>query len=95
MARPEEVKTAEKMKKAKTGKEMILSWGDQRPGADMEGTLKVLRLYVEKKPEMIATFAHNQLTQVTDRGILDAKTRYLVTLGIYMALRHCQGIGAQ
>jgi len=61
----------------------------------MDRALHALRAYVDRKPEMIETFAHNQLTQTTERGILDKKTRYLVLLGIYMSLRHWQGINAQ
>lgn len=95
MAKPEEVKVAKAMKEAKTAQDMVLSWATQAPGRDMSRALNGLRLYVEKKPEMIETFAHNQLTQVIDRGILDRKTRYLVILGIYMALRHWRGISPQ
>lgn len=95
MARPKEVKVAKAMKEAKTARDMVLSWATQRPGASMEGALKGLRLYLERKPEMVETFAHNALTQVVDRGILDRKTRYLVILAVYMALRHWRGITPQ
>jgi len=95
MARQEEMEVVKAMKQAKTARDMILSWGTQRPETSMERALHALRAYVERKPEMIETFAHNQLTQVTERGILDRKTRYLVLLGIYMALRHWQGMNAQ
>lgn len=95
MARPEDVQVAKAMKEAKTARDMVLSWATQRPGASMEGGLNGLRLYLERKPEMVETFAHNQLTQVIDRGILDGKTRYLVILGIYMALRHWRGMSPQ
>ena len=92
MARPDEVEVAKAMKEAKTGEEMVLSWTTQAPGRDGKGTMEPLRLYIERKPEMIATFAHNQLTQATERGILERKTRYLVTIGIYMALGHWEGV---
>ena len=95
MARPEDVEVAKAMKEAKTAQDMVLSWATQRPGASMERALDSLRLYLEKKPEMIETFAHNQLSQVIDRGILDGRTRTLVILGIYMALRHWHGISPQ
>ena len=95
MARPEEAKVVKAMKEAETAKDMVMSWATQRPGASMEGALNGLRLYLEKKPEMVHTFAHNQLTQVVDRGILDPKTRYLVILGIYMAHRHWRGLMPQ
>lgn len=95
MARVEEAHVAKTMKEAKTAQDMVLSWGTQRPGASMERTLNNLRLFVERKPEMIETFAHNQLTQTIERGILDKKTRHLIIIGIYMALRHWQGMNAQ
>ena len=95
MARTEDINVAKAMKEAKTARDMVLSWGSQRPGASMERTLDVLKLYIERKPEMIHTFAHNQLTQTVDRGILDKKTRHLVVIGVYMALRHWQGLMAQ
>jgi len=95
MTRPDEMKVVKAMKEAKTAREKILSWGTQRPETGMDRALHVLRAYVDRKPEMIETFAHNQLTQTTERGILDKKTRYLVLLGIYMSLRHWQGINAQ
>jgi len=103
MTRPEDEKVARIMKEAASGdiydpetaKNIINSWGAQRPGASLEGTFNSLRLFAERKPEMIHTFAGNQLAQVVERGILDKKTRPLVTLGVYMAQRHWDGIGAQ
>ena len=61
------------MKEAKTGTEMVLSWMTQAPERDKEKDLASLRLYIDRKPEMIEAFAHNQLTQMTERGILDRK----------------------
>jgi alkylhydroperoxidase/carboxymuconolactone decarboxylase family protein YurZ len=92
MARPDEIEVAKQMKAAKTAEEMVRSWTAQAPGRDKKEATDSLRLYMDKKPEMIATFAHNQLTQVSERGILDRKTRYLITIGIYMALRHWHGL---
>jgi len=60
MARPEDVEISKAMKEAETARDKVMSWATQRPGANMEGTLNVLRLYMEKKPEMIDTFAHNR-----------------------------------
>ena len=37
-------------------------------------------------------YAHNQLTQVLDRGILDPKTRYLIILACYMMEDHWRGL---
>lgn len=95
MARPDEKHIVKAMKEAKTAQDMVMSWITQAPERDARGVAKPLRLWVERKPEMIETFAHNQLTQMIDRGILDKKTRYLVILGIYMALRHWGGIVPQ
>ena len=95
MAKPDEKHIVKAMKEAKTARDMVMSWITQAPERDAKGVGKSLRLWVERKPEMIETFAHNQLTQVIDRGILDKKTRYLVILGIYMALRHWGGIVPQ
>ena len=50
MARAEELHVAKAMKEAKTARDMVLSWGSQRPGSSMERTLDVLKLYIERKP---------------------------------------------
>ena len=92
MARPEDEKIVKAMKEAKTAREMVLSWGTQAPGRDMQRSLDAFKLFVDRKPEMIETFAKNPLTQVIDRGILDRKTRCLVLLGIVMAMESKSGI---
>jgi alkylhydroperoxidase/carboxymuconolactone decarboxylase family protein YurZ len=88
----EDAEVLKAMKAAKTGEEMVLSWMSQAPGRDKKKDLESLRLFIEKKPEMIQAYAHNQLTQITDRGILDRKTRYLVIIGIYISQRHWRGL---
>lgn len=95
MARPEESDIAKAMKEAKTARDMVLSWGTQAPGRDMERSLKVFQLWLERKPEMIDVFAQNILWRVIDRGILDGKTRSLVLLGIVMAMGSKEGVIAQ
>ena len=92
MARTEDAKIVKTMKKAKTARDMVLSWGTQAPGRNMEKSLDVFKLFVDRKPEMIETFAKNPLTQVIDRGILDRKTRCLVLMGIVMAMETKGGI---
>ena len=92
MARAEEAKVAKKMKEAKTAEEMVMSWFAQRPGWEGPSGRDPLDLYIKRKPEMVFTYAHNQLAQVVDRGILDPKTRYLAILGMYMMLNHWEGI---
>ncbi len=92
MVRKEEAKVLKAMKAAKTAKEMRNSWHQQRPGfKDPEGPSN-LDLYTEKKPEMISTFAHNALTQLVERGILDPKARYLVIIGCYMMIGEWGGL---
>ena len=87
MARPEEEHIVKAMKKAKTGEEMMKSWYTQRPGASEAGAeaqATPLHFWAKRKPEMISTYAHNQLMQLLDRGILEPKTRYLIILACYM-----------
>jgi alkylhydroperoxidase/carboxymuconolactone decarboxylase family protein YurZ len=87
MARPEDRKIVAAMKKAKTAREMVMSWATQAPGRNMEPTLKNALLFVEKKPEMIEVFAQNPLMRAIDHEILDGKTRELVLLGIVLGMK--------
>jgi alkylhydroperoxidase/carboxymuconolactone decarboxylase family protein YurZ len=91
MAKYGEEKIVEGMKKAKTAAEMYKSWGAQRPGF-VPPQVCELGLYIEKKPEMVFTFAHNALTQLLDHGILEPKTRYLIILACYIMEKHWEGI---
>ena len=89
MPRKQEQKVVDAMKAAKTGEEILRSWLTQRPGYEgPSGGKNPLELYTKRKPEMIHTYAHNQLTQLLDRGILDPKTRYLIIIGCYMMENH-------
>ena len=91
MVRPQEAKVLKAMKEAKTAEEMTRSWMTQRPGyAGPPGG--GFDFYIKKKPEMVSTYAHNQLTQMIERGILDPKTRYLVILACYMMANHWKGL---
>lgn len=94
MARKGEEKVAQAMKTAKTAQEMTDSWKTQRPGF-VGGEKGQLDLYIKRKPEMVYTYAHNQLTQLLDRGILDPKTRYLVIIAAYMMEDHWGGVLVQ
>ena len=92
--RPEEKKVVKAMKEAKTAQEMISSWFTQRPG--YEGSPGAgFDFFIKRKPEMIPTFAHNSLTQIVERGILDPKTRYLCIIGCYLMANHWDGLPAQ
>lgn len=91
MAKHGEEKIAKAMKEAKTAAEMYASWGTQRPGF-VPPLVNELGLYIKRKPEMVSTFAHNALTQLVDRGILDPKTRYLIILACYMMGNHWEGM---
>ena len=95
MARTEEVDIVKAMKEAKTAYEMVMSWGTQAPGRDMERTLKAFQLWVDRKPEMMEVFAQNILWRVIDRGILDGKTRSLILLGMTMAMGSKEGVITQ
>jgi alkylhydroperoxidase/carboxymuconolactone decarboxylase family protein YurZ len=91
MVRPQEAKVLKAMKEAKTAAEMTKSWFTQRPG--YEGSPGAgFDFYIKRKPEMVSTYAHNQLTQMVERGILDPKTRYLVILACYMMANHWDGL---
>lgn len=92
MVRPEEVKVLKAMKAARTGLEMRRSWHEQRPGYKDPPGGSNLDLYTERRPDMIHTFAHNQLTQLVERGILDPKTRYLVISACYMMQGQWEGL---
>jgi len=95
VVRKGEEKVAKAMKEAKTAEEMVSSWYTQRPGCKggpITGEPDPLELYKKRKPEMVYTYAHNQLTQLVERGILDPKTRYLIILGCYMIAEHWRGV---
>jgi alkylhydroperoxidase/carboxymuconolactone decarboxylase family protein YurZ len=95
MARPEDVEIVRVMKNAKTPQEMILSWAAQSDGKNVDADFKYFRLFIERKPEMIETFAQNILWRVLDRGILDAKTRSMINLSIALATGNEEGVIAQ
>lgn len=95
MAKGEYADVVKTMKEAKTAKDMIMSWTTQGEGKSAERDLKIFKLWMERKPEMIETFAHNMLWRVIDHGILDPKTRTLVTLGVAMANGALDGVIAQ
>ena len=92
MVRKGEEKVLKAMKEAKTGEEMVRSWLTQRPGFEWPAGTDPLTLYTKRKPEMVYTYAHNQLTQMVERGILEPKTRYLIILGCYMIAEHWRGV---
>lgn len=92
MPRPEEVEVVKAMKAAKTAEEILESWTTQRPGYGKPPDDPTLDFYKDHKPEMLSTFAHNQLTQLLDRGVLDPKTRYLILIACYMMVNHWDGV---
>lgn len=94
MVRKQEEHVLAAMKGAKTAKEMTESWLVQRPGYEPPPN-GYLKLWFERKPEMIPTFSHNALTQMVERGILDPKTRYLMIIACYMTNGHWLGIPVQ
>ena len=92
MPRPEEVDVVEAMKAAVTGEEVLASWAKQRPGYGKPADDPSLDFWVKNRPDMLHTFAQNQLTGLLDRGILDPKTRYLLLVGLYMMNNHWEGV---
>ncbi|HLA80751.1 MAG TPA: carboxymuconolactone decarboxylase family protein [Thermoleophilia bacterium] len=96
MPRPEEVEVVKAMKAAKTGEEILASWAMQRPGYKPgAGGDPSLDFWVKRRPDMLHTYAQNQLTGLLDRGILDPKTRYLLLVGLYMMNDHYDGVMPQ
>ena len=95
MARPEDADIVKAMKEAKTPREIVLSWATQADGKTVDKEMKIFDLWVQRKPEMLETFAKNVLTPVIDRGILDAKTRTIVNLAINMAAGSKDGVLSQ
>ena len=92
MPRPEEVEVVEAMKAAVTGEEVLASWAKQRPGYGKPADDPSLDFWVKNRPDMLHTYAQNQLTGLLDRGILDPKTRYLLLVGLYMMNNHWEGV---
>ena len=93
MPRPEEVEVVKAFKAAVTGEEILASWALQRPGYKPgDKGDPSLDFWVKNRPDMLHTFAQNQLTGLLDRGILDPKTRYLLLVGLYMMNNHWDGV---
>jgi alkylhydroperoxidase/carboxymuconolactone decarboxylase family protein YurZ len=95
MARPEDADIVKAMKNAKTPQEIVLSWATQANGKSVEKEMRIFDLWVQRKPEMLETFAKNVLTPVIDRGILDAKTRTIVNLAINLTAGSKEGVFSQ
>lgn len=95
MARLEEEHIAAAMKAAKTGKEVTGSWLLQRPGYEPKKGPSPFALWAERNPEMIHLLAHNHLTYLLDKGVLDPKTRYLVIVACYIMEGHWEGLPVQ
>lgn len=94
MARPEEARAVKAFRDAKTGKEKVYSWGSQSPGRDMEGLYQVLKLFADKAPWLIDTYAHDPLADIMDRGVLDRRTRELVFIGMMLMVKDHGGVTA-
>lgn len=91
MARPEEARGVQKFEEAKTAEEKIRAWGCQSPGRDMDRVVESWRLYIDRKPEIIESFAHKPLWEIMDRGILDRKSRELIMLALMMQIGTVNG----
>lgn len=87
MARPEEIKGVKAFRDAKTGEEMIRAWAFQTPGRNVEQLVELFKFYTEDSDiglPMFKRYAHDTLTEIMDRGILDRKTRELVFIAIQL-----------
>ncbi len=89
---------AKTLRKAKTVEEMLEAFGAALPGMDEETVKDVLKrnrasfsVFVERKPHMWEEYAHEPFYHMVDRGVLDPKTRELVSAGIMMALHRRGG----
>jgi len=94
MARPEEVKAVKAFKDAKTGEEMVRSWASQTPGRNMDGLVEAYKLFSERRPDIIETWAHRPLQEIMDRGTLDRKTRELCLIAILLTMESELGVAA-
>jgi len=94
MARKEEAQAVKAFREARTPREKVFSWGSQTPGRDMEGLYQALKLFAEKAPWLIDTYAHNPLADIMDRGVLDRKTRELVLIGMMLVMKESAGVVA-
>jgi len=94
MARAEEVRAVKAFRDAKTGKEKVYAWGSQSPGRDMEGLYQVMKLFADKAPWLIDTYAHDPLADIMDRGVLDRRTRELVFIGMMLMVKDQGGVTA-
>jgi alkylhydroperoxidase/carboxymuconolactone decarboxylase family protein YurZ len=91
MVRKGTEKILKAFKDAKTAEEMVKSWDAQRPGFEAPPA-KALRVWIERKPEIIEDFAHVQLIRMLDKGILDPKTRALIKVALCIWDDHWFGI---
>ena len=94
MARPEEVKSVEAFRKAKTGVEMIRSWASQTPGRKTGELEKIMELMCDKRLDLVEHYAQKPLADMMDRGILDRKTREMIMIGVLMGMGDGLGVVA-
>jgi alkylhydroperoxidase/carboxymuconolactone decarboxylase family protein YurZ len=97
MARLKEAEAIKMMEQAKTGEDMVRSWATQISAADMESLLEHWKLWIDKKPDIIESYAHRPLKEMMARDILDCKTRELLFIALFLAwesvggvVEHCQ-----
>lgn len=74
------------MKDAQTAEEMLESWQELVGDGDIEDVKAAFQIYAKKMPDIIKRFCQEPLVASNDRGILDAKTRELVLVGMLAAM---------
>ena len=94
MARPEEAKSVEAFRKAKTGVEMIRSWASQTPGRKTAELEKLLERMCDTRLDLFEHYAQKPLADMMDRGILDRKTREMIMIGVLMGMEDVTGVVA-
>jgi len=84
-------KALEKMKKAKTAKEMVESWEAlMLPGSGAVATMfgNIFEVYCKEAPAIIKYYTHDPLVYIMENGALDPKTRELVLIAVLAALQN-------
>jgi AhpD family alkylhydroperoxidase len=80
------------MKDAKTGPEMLDSWQELVGDGDIEDIKRVFQVYADRMPSILEHFTQKPLVESLERGVLDAKTRELVLVGMLAAMQCGPGL---
>jgi len=98
MAKIDDAKALKAFKEAKTAREMVASWyfltnmTEDEAMEQMKQEEKYFGVWIEKAPDIVKVFMHDPLMQVMERQILDGKTRELLIVAVYAAMRDGGGL---